>query len=162
MALLLAALIIMGVEPGPDLILTRADLVYVMVWSIAIANVLGASIAFLLSGPISKLAVVPFYKIMPFILILVTMGAFQATRHIGDLFTLLLFGIVGWVMRQTGIPRAPLLIGFVLSTLVERYLWQVTSRYQFEWLTRPGVIVIGVIIVIVVGFSLFGREHESD
>jgi hypothetical protein len=45
---------------------------------------------------------------------------------------------------------------------VERYLWQVTSRYQFEWLTRPGVIVIGVIIVIVVGFSLFGREHESD
>lgn len=162
MALLLAALIIMGVEPGPDLILTRADLIYVMIWSIAIANILGASIAFLLSGPISRLAVVPFYKIMPFILLLVSMGAFQATRHIGDLFTLLLFGALGWFMRQTGIPRAPLLIGFVLSTLVERYLWQVTSRYEFEWLTRPGVLVIAAIMIFVIGFSLFKKETPAE
>jgi len=163
MALLLAALVIMGVEPGPDLILTEAELVYVIVWSIAIANVLGAAIAFLLSGPISKLAVIPFYKIMPFILLLISIGAYQATSHIGDLFSLLVFGVVGCIMRQTGIPRAPMLIGFVLSTPVERYLWQVTSRYEMEWLTRPGVMIIGALMVFIIGFSLFnsGRKTKS-
>jgi len=155
MALLLAALVIMGVEPGPDLMLTRADLVYVMVWSIAIANVLGTLLAFLLSAPISRLTVVPFFKILPFVLLLVSLGAYQATSHMGDLISIVGFGIVGFIMRQTGIPRAPLLIGFVLSTPVERYLWQVTSRYGMEWVTRPGVMIIGAIMVLLIGFSLY-------
>lgn len=161
MALLLAALVIMGVEPGPDLILTDADLVYVIVWSIAIANILGAAIAFILSGPISKLAVVPFYKIMPFILLLISLGAFQATNHIGDLFALVVFGFVGCVMRQTGIPRAPMLIGFVLSTLVERYLWQVTSRYGMEWIERPGVLIIGVLMIFIVGATIINAGRKG-
>ncbi len=162
MALLLAALVIMGVEPGPDLILTEANLVYVIIWSIAIANVLGAAIAFILSGPISKLAVIPFFKIMPFILLLISLGAYQATHHIGDLFSLVVFGVIGCIMRQTGIPRAPMLIGFVLSTLVERYLWQVTSRYEMEWVTRPGVLIIGALMVVIIGFSLVssGRKNK--
>lgn len=155
MALLLAALVIMGVEPGPDLILTDANLVYVIVWSIALANVLGAAIAFVLSGPISRLATIPFYKILPFILLLISLGAYQATNHIGDLVTLVVFGIIGCIMRQTGIPRAPMLIGFVLSTLVERYLWQVTSRYGMEWLLRPGVITIAILMIVIVGLSFF-------
>ncbi len=162
MALLLAALVIMGVEPGPDLILTNAELVYVIVWSIAIANVLGAAIAFILGGPISRLATVPFYKIMPFILLLVSLGAYQATSHMGDLFALVVFGVVGCIMRQTGVPRAPMLIGFVLSTLVERYLWQVTSRYGMEWLTRPGVIVIAVLMLVIIGsgFIKFKKKQK--
>jgi TctA family transporter len=164
MALLLAALVIMGVEPGPDLILTDANLVYVIVWSIAIANVLGAAIAFILSGPISRLAVIPFYKIMPFILLLISLGAFQATNHMGDLFSLLVFGVIGCIMRQTGIPRAPMLIGFVLSTLVERYLWQVTSRYGMDWVTRPGVLIIGALMIVIIGASFlnFGRRKSQE
>ena len=159
MALLLAALVIMGVEPGPDLMLTRADLVYVIVWSIAIANVMGTAIAFLLSGQISKLTVVPFFKIMPFVLLLVSLGAFQATNHMGDLISIVFFGVIGWIMRQTGIPRAPMLIGFVLSTSVERYLWQVTSRYEMEWVTRPGVMIIAAIMLLMIGFSFYNAAR---
>lgn len=162
MALLLAALVIMGVEPGPDLILTDADLVYVIVWSIAIANILGAAIAFLLSGPISKLAFIPFYKIMPFILLLISLGAYQSTNHMGDLFALVVFGIIGCIMRQTGVPRAPMLIGFVLSTLVERYLWQVTSRYGSDWIERPGVLLIGVVIVLIVGTTVLKSSKKRE
>jgi len=161
MALLLAALVIMGVQPGPDLMITQPSLVYVMVWSIAIANVLGAGISFLLSGPISRLTLVPFNKIMPFILLLVSLGAYQATSHMGDLFTLLLFGIMGWIMRQTGIPRAPLLIGFVLSMPIERYLWQVTSRYGMDWLTRPGVMIIGVLMLVLIGLSIYNSSNRA-
>jgi putative tricarboxylic transport membrane protein len=160
MALLLAALVIMGVEPGPNLIVSRLDLVFVVVWSIALANVLGAAIAFGLSSQITKLAFVPFHRVMPLLLLLVTLGSFQASQHLGDLAALLFFGLLGWVMRRTGIPRAPLLIGFVLSALVEQYLWQVVSRYGYEWLGRPGVIIIGMVAIAVIGTSILGRGRK--
>lgn len=62
MALLLAALVIMGVEPGPNLIVTNLELVFVVVWSIALANILGATMAFTLSSQITKLAFIPFFS----------------------------------------------------------------------------------------------------
>jgi putative tricarboxylic transport membrane protein len=158
MALLLAALVIMGVEPGPNLIVSHLDLVFVVVWSIAFANIIGATIAFALSSQITRLAFIPFFKVMPFLLLLVTLGAIQTTQHLGNLALLLIFGVLGWLMRRTGIPRAPLLIGFVLSALVEQYLWQVVSRYGFEWLTRPGVLIIGAVAIAVIGMSLIGKR----
>jgi TctA family transporter len=85
---------------------------------------------------------------------LVTLGAYQATRHIGDLLALLGFGLLGWTMKRIHAPRAPLLVGFILSTLTERYLWLTTSRYGLEWLTRPGVISIMIITAILVWLSL--------
>lgn len=161
MALILAALVIMGIEPGPNLIVTNLDLVFVVVWSIALANILATVIAFSLSAQITRLAFVPFFKVMPFLLILVTFGSFQTTQHLGNLVLLLIFGTLGWVMRQTGIPRAPLLIGFVLSGLIEQYLWQVVSRYGYEWLSRPGVMTIGVLAIVIIGFSTVGRSRST-
>jgi putative tricarboxylic transport membrane protein len=158
MALLLAALVIMGVEPGPNLIVSHLDLVFVVVWSIALANILGATIAFALSSQITKLAFIPFFKVMPFLLLLVTLGSFQASHHLGELVALLIFGTIGWIMRRTGIPRAPLLIGFVLSALIEQYLWQVVSRYEYAWLSRPGVMIIGIIAIVVIAGSFFGKR----
>jgi putative tricarboxylic transport membrane protein len=157
LALLLAALVIMGVEPGPTLIVTHLDLVFVVVWSMAIANIVATAVAFALSGPITKLAFLPFTKVMPILLLLVSLGSFQTTQHMGDLVVLLVFGAIGWIMRRTGIPRAPLLIGFVLSALVEQYLWQVMSRYGFDWLRRPGVIIIGGIGIAIIIWTVIGN-----
>jgi len=65
----------------------------------------------------------------------------------GDLFALLLLGLLGWAMKHTGWPRAPLLIGFVLAAPMERYFWLTIARYEYEWLLRPGVIAIGLVLI---------------
>lgn len=156
MALLLAAMVIMGVEPGPNLVVTNLEFVFVVVWSLALANIIGTTLSFLLSSQITKIAFIPFAKVMPFLLLLMTLGAFQSSQNMAELGMLVIFGALGWIMRRTGIPRAPLLIGFVLSVLVEQYLWQVVSRYGMEWLTRPGVMIIGFVGIVVIGFSIFG------
>jgi len=162
MALLLAALVIMGVEPGPNLVVNNMELVFVVVWSLALANIIGTTVSFVMSSQITKLAFIPFAKVMPFLLLLMTLGSFQSSQHMADLGLLVIFGLLGWIMRRTGIPRAPLLIGFVLSMLIEQYLWQVISRYGFEWLSRPGVIIIGIGTVLLIGGSIFGgtKSHE--
>ena len=61
----------------------------------------------------------------------------------------------GWVMKRTGMPRPPLLVGFVLCLPMERYLWISMTRYEWGWLLHPGVIVIGLISAALVLLGAF-------
>ena len=150
MALLLGALLIFGIQPGPALLRDNLELVFVIIWSLALANVFGTVICIFLAKPIAQLTFVPFQFLAPVVLAIVIMGAWQQTNHIGDLLTLAAFGLLGWVMKRVGMPRPPLLVGFILSALVERYLWMSYSIYDWEWLSRPLVLVIGALCVVLV------------
>src|SRR3546814_5304228 len=79
---------------------------------------------------------------------IITVAAYQSTRHWGDIIILLVIGVVGWIMKQAGWPRAPMLIGFVLSLVTERYLHLSMSRYGLDWLPFPSVLAILALIVI--------------
>jgi TctA family transporter len=113
-----------------------------------LANILGTGISLLLSRPIAQLTRVRFSLLVPFIVVMVVLAAYQETRSWGDLIALLAFGLLGWFMKRHRMPRPPLLIGFILSTLVERYWFISTMRYGMSWLTHPTVIVIIVITII--------------
>lgn len=161
MALLLGAMVVQGIQPGPRMLTSHLELVFALIWSLAIGNVLGTLICFVLSRPISKLATVPFVYLFPWVFTLIVIGAYQSTRHFGDLVALVGFGLLGWLMKRYGYPRAPLLIGFILSPLVERNLWITVNRYELEWLTRPGVIAIGLITFMLVAFGLSRGASKS-
>jgi putative tricarboxylic transport membrane protein len=155
MALLLGALLIFGVQPGPALLRDNLELVFVIIWSLALANVFGTLICLILSKPIARLTFVPFQFIAPVVLAIVILGAFQQTRHMGDLIALAGFGLLGWVMKRIGMPRPPLLVGFILAILAERYLWMSYNIYDWEWLTRPLVLAIAALcLVLVFGGSI--------
>ena len=155
MALLLGALLIFGVQPGPALLRDNLELVFVIIWSLALANVFGTIICLILSKPIARLTFVPFQFVAPVVLAIVILGAFQQTRHLGDLIALAGFGLLGWVMKRIGMPRPPLLVGFILAGLTERYLWMSYNIYDWEWLTRPLVLAIAALcLVLVFGGSI--------
>ncbi len=163
MALFLGALMIFGIEPGPQLLTRELDLVFVIIWSLALANIFGTLICLLLSKPIARLTFVPFHYLAPFIIVIVMLGAWQETRHWADLVFLLAFGVLGWVMKRTGMPRPPLLIGFILSTLAERYLWMSYNLYDWEWLYRPGVLIIAALsIVLMVAGARIKRSAQQS
>jgi TctA family transporter len=142
MAILLGAFLIHGLVPGPDMLTKDLDITYSMVWSIAIANLLGSGICFLLSGQLAKLASLRYTLIMPIVLSLIYIGAFEATRQWGDLYALLFFGLLGWAMKHFRWPRPPLILGVVLGGILERYMFISIERYGVEWMRRP--IVIGM------------------
>lgn len=148
MALFLGAMMIFGIEPGPQLLSRHLDMVFVIIWSLALANIFGTLFCLLLSKPIAKLTFVPFHFLAPFIIVIVVLGAWQETRHWADLAFLLTFGLLGWLMKRIGMPRPPLLIGFILSGLAERYLWMSYNLYDWEWLYRPGVLIIAAISIV--------------
>ena len=88
MAILLGAFLIHGLVPGPEMLTKHLDITYSMVWSIAIANILGSGLCFAFSGQLAKLATLRYTLFMPCVLSLVYIGAFESSRNWGDLFSL--------------------------------------------------------------------------
>lgn len=142
MAILLGAFLIHGLVPGPDMLTKNLSVTYSMVWSVAIANILGAGLCYPFSGQFAKLATLRYTLICPSVLGIIYIGAFEGSRQWGDLYTLLFFGVLGWVMKQMKWPRPPLILGFVLGDIVERYMFISVERYGLEWLERPVVVVV--------------------
>jgi len=160
MAILLGAFMIHGLVPGPDMLTRNLSVTYSMVWSVALANILGAGICFMFSNQFAKIAAIRFAIIVPLILSVVFIGAFQGSRHWGDLFTLLFFGVLGWVMKRMRWPRPPVILGVVLGGIVERYLFISVERYGTDWLWRPVVMIMFVISLIGLARPLL-REFEA-
>jgi hypothetical protein len=119
-----------------------------MVWSIALANILGAGTCFLLSGQLAKVATLRWTLILPLVVSVIFVGAYQGQGSWGDLFTLVIFGVIGWVMKQNKWPRPPLILGFVLGELIERYMFISSMRYGLSWLLDPVVFTLLALAVI--------------
>lgn len=161
MAVFLGGLLILGIQPGPAMVTEDIDLLYTAIWSLALANVFGAGLCLLLSKPITRLTIIPFNYIAPFMFLIITLASYQATRSWGDLIALLIMGILGWVMKQYGWPRPAALIGYVLSRNVETYLFISVQRYGMSWLARTGVIILGLIILASLALGIFYQTKKT-
>src|SRR5262244_846464 len=148
MAILLGAFLIHGLVPGPDMLSKNLSITYAMVWSIALANILGAGLCYAFSPQFAKLATLRYTLILPAVLGIIYIGAFEATRQWGDLFTLLFFGLVGWLMKQFKWPRPPLILGVVLGDTIERYLFISIERYGLSWMLRPIVVLLFALAIL--------------
>ncbi len=156
MAILLGAFLIHGLIPGPDMLTKHLDVTYSMVWSVAIANILGAGLCFAFSNQFAKIALLRYTIIMPLILAVVFIGAFQGSRQWGDIYTLLIFGTVGWTMKRLQWPRPPVILGFVLGDIVERYLFISVERYGTEWLFPTSIESIRYVVIFMFLLSGYG------
>jgi len=157
MAVFLGGLTLLGIEPGPGLITGDLQFVYVMVWSLALANVIGAGTCFFLSGKVAHITRIPYGILAPFMIMIICFAAFQVTRSVNDIFILVVLGAFCTLMKNFNWPRPALLIGFVLSDTIETYLYQAVQFYDFKFLFKPGVIVIFLITI----FSVYLGSNMS-
>jgi TctA family transporter/preprotein translocase subunit Sec61beta len=162
MALLLGAFLIHGIVPGPKMLSENLDLTYTIVWSVAFANIIGAGICFAFSDKLAKIATIRPGILVPVVLSVVFLGAFQGHKSWGDLYALMFFGTLGWLMKRLRWPRPPLVLGFVLGALIERYLFISYSRWGFEWLERPVVLIVFAITFVSVVWPLVARFRNRD
>lgn len=163
MAVFLGGMVLLGIQPGVTMVETRLDLTYTIIWSLALANVLGAGLCVLLARYVAKLTQVPFVYLAPFMIMITFFAAFQASRSMMDLVAVIAMGGFGLYMRRFGWPRPALLIGFVLAPGAESYLYQAVQFYDWDWVTRPGVLIIGAITVVSVILGLrYGTAISSE
>jgi len=121
MAVFLGGLALLGYDPGPHMVRNNLDLTYTIVWSLALANVVGAGLCILLSGPIARLTTIRFTLVAPFLFMVIAFAAFQSRQSLGDLAALIGVGMLGILLRRFEWSRPAFLIGFVLSSQAESF-----------------------------------------
>jgi putative tricarboxylic transport membrane protein len=161
MALFLGALILIGIEPGIGMMERHLDLTYMIIWSLALANVIGAGICLFLAKPIARLTIVPFALVAPFMFVIVFFAAYQATRAWEDLIALFVLGIAGTYMKRFGWSRPALLIGFVLSMQLDASVYQSIQVYGMTFLERGGVQVMLALIAVSIFVAARMKPHRE-
>jgi putative tricarboxylic transport membrane protein len=158
MALVITGFAILGYNVGPNMATVNLHVTIAVVWLLAIANVFAATSMSALAVPISRITSVPPALLAPAIILIMFAAAYQNLYSPMDMFALLILGLVGWVMKIVGWPRAPAIIGFVLTIPAERGFWLSSNIYGVSMLARPGVIIIALLTVVTV---FFGKRTTS-
>ncbi|HEV7435555.1 MAG TPA: tripartite tricarboxylate transporter permease, partial [Pseudorhizobium sp.] len=122
MAIMIGALMIHGVVPGPLLITQQPDLFWGLVASFWIGNLLLLLLNIPLISVWVSLLNIPYRYLYPAIVVLIALGSYSIANSAFDVMLVLAFGILGYLLRRAGFMPAPLLIGFVLSPLLEENL----------------------------------------
>jgi putative tricarboxylic transport membrane protein len=139
-AVMLGALIMFGLRPGPELFSNNAALVWTVIASMYVGNLLLLIMNLPLAGLFAQLLRIPYRWLYPPILVLCIAGVYSQSNSIEDCWLLIAFGALGWLMKRYDWPAAPMVLGLVLGPLFETALRQsLTLSHGSGWIffTRP-------------------------
>ncbi len=148
MAILMGAFIILGIQPGPMLIVNNLDLVWTLIWALVVANVLAVVMFLGITRWIGLLAFVRGGLLIPFVLVLCMLGSYLSRGQWENLVLLVLLGFLGYGLKRFEWPRPPFVIGLVLGPIAEKSLHQAMQLWGPAFLLRPlSLVLVGIIVV---------------
>jgi putative tricarboxylic transport membrane protein len=122
MALMVGAMTIQGIAPGPSVITDKPELFWGLIASMWIGNLMLVLLNLPLIGIWVRLLSVPYYILFPGIIAFSAIGVYSVASNVFDLYTLAAFGLIGYLLVKLGFELTPLLLGFVLGPMMETYL----------------------------------------
>ncbi len=156
-AVLIAAMMIHGIRPGPMLMIENAPFLYQVVAMLLLATLANLIFGLSLTKVFIKVLSVPRERLMAVIYVLCVVGSFAITQRMFDVYVMLFFGIVGFILREMKYPMAPLVLGIVLGDLLDLNLRRglaLTNGDPTPFFTRPISAVICLIIVLTILMSI--------
>jgi putative tricarboxylic transport membrane protein len=154
-AVLLGAFTIYGIQPGPLLFDQQPELVWGLLASFFIGNLILLVLNLPLAPVFAQLLRVPYGYLYPLILFTSVLGAYAISNNMFSVWVVLVFGLIGYAMKRLGLPTAPLVLGLVLGPLFEKALVQTSSIGDGNLLivfTRP----LSVVVLVIAALLLFG------
>ncbi len=156
-AVLLAAMIIHGVQPGPMLMVQNPTFVYDVVAMNVLATIGIFVFGLFLVRPLLKVLTIPRTVIMPVIFVLCTVGSFAIAQRLFDVWTMLGVGLVIFLLRRRGYHAAPFVLGLVLGDLLDKSLRRglvISDGDLTPFFTRPVSAVLAVIVALTLAMSI--------
>ena len=147
-AILLGALLIQGLRPGPDMLGPKLPITFSMVWTMIVANILAAGILMMWTRQVAKVAFIDGHLIVPAVIAFVLMGSFLDGASYGDWITCIGMGLLGYWFQRAGWARPPFVLAFVLGPILETNFHISNRAYDgLNWLGKPIVLVLIAIVV---------------
>ena len=167
MALMIGALVVQGVQPGPEILSQQPALFWGLVVSMWIGNLLLLFLNLPLVGVWAKLISVPYHFLFPVICVFTAIGVYSISNNVFDVYLMALFGVLGYFFRKVGAEPAPLILALILGPMAEEYLRRtllISHGDASVFLTSPvslGTLVIAALLLLSILSPRFRRVREE-
>jgi TctA family transporter len=167
MALMVGAMTIHNIQPGPQVMTSNPDLFWGLIVSMWLGNAMLIILNLPLIGVWVRLLKVPYRLLFPAILVFCCIGVYSINNNVFDVFVTAAFGVIGYVFGRFGMEPAPLLLGFVLGPMMEENLRRalLLSRGDFSTLiTRPlslSLLIATLVLLLIVALPAIRRTRED-
>ncbi len=163
MAIVIGALMIYGITPGPRLLVDQPDMFWGLVASFLVGNIMLLILNVPLIGMWVRLLQIPYKYMYPTIIVLICMGVYSLNNNVFDIWLTLVIGAVGYIMRLFRFEPAPLLLGFVLGPMMEEQLRRTMLLSRGDpmvFLERPISATLLAITAGIIVFALYSTERN--
>lgn len=170
MAVILGAFIMHGLTPGPALFTKNPDFVWGLIASMFIGNVLLLIMNMPLVGMWAKIAQIPYKLLFPIILMVILVGTYSLNGSLWDVGMMLIFGVIGYILKKLDIPMSAMIVTFILGSQLETSMLQslsISTDGFFIFFTQPISAVIMSIVLLIFALSIYSgvknkRGHLAD
>ena len=167
MALMIGALMIQGIAPGPQVMTEKPDLFWGLIASMWIGNLMLVILNLPLIGMWIKLLTVPYRFLFPSILVFMAVGVFSLSNNPFDVLIMAIFGLIGYICVKLECEPAPMILGFILGPLMEENLRRAMLLSRGDptvFVTKPisaGFIIAAVILLVIVALPALRKKREQ-
>lgn len=151
MALMIGAMIIQGIQPGPSVMTEQPELFWGLIASMWIGNLMLLVLNLPLIGLWVRMIAIPYHLLFPIIIVFCAIGVFSVNNNTFDVYAMAIFGVVGYIFRKLDTEPAPMLLAFILGPMMEEFLRRTLLFSKGDptvLLTRP--VSLGLLLVAVV------------
>ncbi len=163
-AVMLGAFMLQGVQPGPQILLTSSTMVYTIFASVFLGIALMCVLGFYFIRLLVKVLDFPEAVVSAFVMLMCFIGAMSIRNNLTDLWLMLGFGVIGYLLERFRFPIAPLILGVILGPIAEEAFMNTMISFSNDWtvfFTRPisGTIMAAVILTLALPFLSWGSRH---
>ncbi|MDO4621149.1 MAG: tripartite tricarboxylate transporter permease [Lachnospiraceae bacterium] len=163
-SILLAGFQMNDIAPGPLLFKTQAQLVYAILAAFILANVLFFLMEYFGLSIFTKMLSIPSMLLLPIVIVCCFVGSYCANNNILDILIMVIFGMVGYILKQHKYPMAPMVVGFILAPMLELYLRRSLMKTNGAWLpimTSPVAAICIIATVVTIAYTAISRVKAS-
>jgi putative tricarboxylic transport membrane protein len=167
MALMVGAMTIHNIQPGPQVMTSNPELFWGLIASMWIGNAMLIILNLPLIGMWIKLLAVPYRWLFPAIVLFCAIGVYSTNNNNFDIWMVALFGVIGYLFIKLGCEPAPLLLGFILGPMMEEYLRRALLISRGDWsvfVTRPisaSLLAVAALLLIIVLLPSIKKKREE-
>jgi putative tricarboxylic transport membrane protein len=167
MALMVGAMIIHNIQPGPQVMISNPQLFWGLIASMWIGNAMLVILNLPLIGMWVKLLTIPYRYLFPAIVLFCAIGVFSTNNSVWDIWIVAIFGTIGYVFIKLGAEPAPLLLGYILGPMMEEYLRRALLLSNGDWsvfVTRPlsaGLLGVAVLLLVIIMVPAVKSKREE-
>lgn len=161
MAVLMGAFLILGIQPGPAMMTEHLDLVWTLLWALVVGNIIAVTFLLFITRWAAMLTFVNGAMLVPFIFVVVVLGAYVNEGQWENLVILFVLSAIGYGLLRAGWPRAPFVIGLVLGKIAEESLHKALDLWGMSFFVRPLSLALIALITGTIAFAVYRNMRSA-